>query len=211
MKGGTIMHFTGRTWWPPYEAHSVMLGCYVTNSTMYSFTIIPALYVFKDCSAGFRRILIGMVDRFLPFSARNGTIQYRHCHTDSPLRLKECRIPLLAKWFSNAWLVYWLPRSLCRTISFVSLLATVCDTLSAAYGLLCSVGLSECRFSIPAPSQAALFRSLSGKRGRRKIISTPTGNEFVTFEIREIAPIAVAKKYAGIGSYGSNQKHENAV
>lgn len=31
------------------------------------------------------------------------------------------------------------------------------------------------------------------------IISTPTGNEFVTFEIRDIAPIAVAKKYAGIG------------
>ena len=107
--------------------------------------------------------------------------------------------------------MYWLPRSLCRTISFVSLLAAVCDTLSAEYGLLCSVGLSECRFSIPAPSQAALFRSLSGKRGRRKIISTPTGNEFVTFEIREIAPIAVAKKYAGIGSYGSNQKYENAV
>ena len=67
------------------------------------------------------------------------------------------------------------------------------------------------RFSIPAPSQAVLFRSLSEKRGRRKIISTPTGNEFVTFEIREIAPIAVAKKYAGIGSYGSNQKYENAV
>ena len=31
------------------------------------------------------------------------------------------------------------------------------------------------------------------------IISTPTGNEFVTFEIRDIAPIAVAKKYTGIG------------
>ena len=31
------------------------------------------------------------------------------------------------------------------------------------------------------------------------IISTPTGNEFVTFEIKDIAPIAVAKKYAGIG------------
>ncbi len=31
------------------------------------------------------------------------------------------------------------------------------------------------------------------------IISTPTGNEFVAFEIKDIAPIAVAKKYAGIG------------
>ncbi len=32
------------------------------------------------------------------------------------------------------------------------------------------------------------------------IISTPTGNDFVTFEIRDIAPIAAAKKYAGIGA-----------
>lgn len=31
------------------------------------------------------------------------------------------------------------------------------------------------------------------------IISTSTGNDFVTFEIKDIAPIAVAKKYAGIG------------
>lgn len=31
------------------------------------------------------------------------------------------------------------------------------------------------------------------------IISTPTGNDFVTFEIKDIAPIAVAKRYAGIG------------
>ncbi len=31
------------------------------------------------------------------------------------------------------------------------------------------------------------------------IISTPTGNDFVTFEMKDIAPIAVAKKYAGIG------------
>lgn len=31
------------------------------------------------------------------------------------------------------------------------------------------------------------------------IISTPTDNDFVTFEIKDIAPIAVAKKYAGIG------------
>lgn len=31
------------------------------------------------------------------------------------------------------------------------------------------------------------------------IISTPTGNDFVFFEIKDIAPIAVAKKYAGMG------------
>ena len=30
-----------------------------------------------------------------------------------------------------------------------------------------------------------------------EIISTPTGNDFITFEIKDIAPIAVAKKYAG--------------
>lgn len=33
-----------------------------------------------------------------------------------------------------------------------------------------------------------------------KIIAVDTGNDFVTFEIKEIAPIAVAKKYAGIGA-----------
>ena len=38
-----------------------------------------------------------------------------------------------------------------ETVNTVSLLATVCDTLSAAYGLLFSAGLSECRFSVPAP------------------------------------------------------------
>ncbi|MCI8404063.1 MAG: nucleotidyl transferase AbiEii/AbiGii toxin family protein [Clostridia bacterium] len=32
-----------------------------------------------------------------------------------------------------------------------------------------------------------------------KIIAVDTGNDFVTFEIKDIAPIAVAKKYAGIG------------
>ncbi len=31
------------------------------------------------------------------------------------------------------------------------------------------------------------------------LISTPTGNDFVTFEIKDIAPIAVTKKYSGIG------------
>ena len=33
-----------------------------------------------------------------------------------------------------------------------------------------------------------------------KIIAVATGNNFVTFEIKDIAPIAVAKKYAGIGA-----------
>ena len=32
------------------------------------------------------------------------------------------------------------------------------------------------------------------------IIDVPTGNDFVTFEIKDVAPIAVAKKYAGIGA-----------
>ena len=33
-----------------------------------------------------------------------------------------------------------------------------------------------------------------------EIIATPTGNDFITFEIKYVAPIAVAKKYAGIGA-----------
>ena len=33
-----------------------------------------------------------------------------------------------------------------------------------------------------------------------KIIAVDTGNDFVIFEIKDIAPIAVAKKYAGIGA-----------
>ena len=33
-----------------------------------------------------------------------------------------------------------------------------------------------------------------------EIIATDTGNDFITFEIKEVAPIAVAKKYAGIGA-----------
>ena len=32
------------------------------------------------------------------------------------------------------------------------------------------------------------------------IIAVPTGNDFVTFEIKDVAPISVAKKYAGIGT-----------
>ncbi len=33
-----------------------------------------------------------------------------------------------------------------------------------------------------------------------EIISAPTENDFITFEIKDIAPISVAKKYAGIGA-----------
>lgn len=32
-----------------------------------------------------------------------------------------------------------------------------------------------------------------------EIVAVETGNDFVTFEIKDVAPIAVAKKYAGIG------------
>lgn len=32
-----------------------------------------------------------------------------------------------------------------------------------------------------------------------EIIGTDTGNDFITFEIKDLAPIAFAKKYAGIG------------
>lgn len=34
----------------------------------------------------------------------------------------------------------------------------------------------------------------------KEIIAVGTGNDFVTFEIKSVAPIAVAKKYAGIGA-----------
>lgn len=33
-----------------------------------------------------------------------------------------------------------------------------------------------------------------------EIIATPTGNDYITFEIKSISPIAIAKKYAGIGA-----------
>ena len=33
-----------------------------------------------------------------------------------------------------------------------------------------------------------------------EIVAIETGNDFVTFEIKDVAPIAVAKKYAGIGA-----------
>lgn len=33
-----------------------------------------------------------------------------------------------------------------------------------------------------------------------EIVATPTGNDFITFEIKDVAPISVTKKYAGIGA-----------
>ena len=33
-----------------------------------------------------------------------------------------------------------------------------------------------------------------------EIITVPTGNDFVAFEIKDVTPIAIAKKYAGIGA-----------
>ena len=33
-----------------------------------------------------------------------------------------------------------------------------------------------------------------------EIIATETGNDFITFEIKNVTPIAVAKKYAGISA-----------
>ncbi len=33
-----------------------------------------------------------------------------------------------------------------------------------------------------------------------EIIAIPTGNDFITFEIKNIKPITVAKKYAGVGA-----------
>lgn len=38
------------------------------------------------------------------------------------------------------------------------------------------------------------------KKVLEEIIATQTGNDFVTFEITNVAPIVVAKKYAGIGA-----------
>lgn len=46
--------------------------------------------------------------------------------------------------------------------------------------------------------QALYFYQL--KTILEEIIATDTGNDFITFEIKDVAPIAVAKKYAGIGA-----------
>ena len=45
------------------------------------------------------------------------------------------------------------------------------------------------------PNTAEQLKSLL-----EEIITVPTGNDFVTFEIKDVAPIAITKKYAGIGA-----------
>ena len=45
------------------------------------------------------------------------------------------------------------------------------------------------------PNTAEQLKSLL-----EEIITVPTGNDFVTFEIKDVASIAIAKKYAGIGA-----------
>ena len=45
------------------------------------------------------------------------------------------------------------------------------------------------------PSTAEQLKSLL-----EEIITVPTGNDFITFEIKDVAPIAITKKYAGIGA-----------
>ena len=50
-----------------------------------------------------------------------------------------------------------------------------------------------------------LLRQLPNPREQVKIVvedslASPTGNDFITFDIKDVAPIAVAKKYAGIGA-----------
>lgn len=45
------------------------------------------------------------------------------------------------------------------------------------------------------PNTAEQLKSLL-----EEIITVPTGNDFVTFEIKDVAPITIAKKYVGIGA-----------
>ena len=66
-----------------------------------------------------------------------------------------------------------------ETVNTVSLLATVCDTLSAAYGLLFSAGLSERHFSVPAPISGGVVLLTLRKIGCRKIISHSAGHSVV--------------------------------
>ncbi len=48
----------------------LLLRCLITNCTMDSFAVIPALYIFKDCPAGLFRILIRMKIDFFLFQYR---------------------------------------------------------------------------------------------------------------------------------------------
>ena len=45
----------------------LLLGCHITNCTMDSFAVIPALYIFKDCPTGLFGILISMKINFFLF------------------------------------------------------------------------------------------------------------------------------------------------
>ena len=64
-----------------------------------------------------------------------------------------------------------------ETVNTVSLLATVCDTLSVAYGLLFSAGLSECRFSVPAPVSGGVV-SLTLRKKRLSQNHIPSSRSF---------------------------------
>ena len=64
-----------------------------------------------------------------------------------------------------------------ETVNTVSLLAAVCDTLSAAYGLLFSAGLSECRFSVPAPISGGVV-SLTLRKKRLSQNHIPSSRSF---------------------------------
>ena len=44
------------------------------------------------------------------------------------------------------------------------------------------------------------FGETKKKATLEEIIATETGNDFITFEIKDVSPIAVAQKYAGIGA-----------
>lgn len=64
-----------------------------------------------------------------------------------------------------------------ETVNTVSLLAAVCDTLSAAYHLLFSAGLSECRFSVPAPISGGVV-SLTLRKKRLSQNHIPSSRSF---------------------------------
>lgn len=51
-----------------------------------------------------------------------------------------------------------------------------------------------------ADTAASVLARLKNKAVLEEIIATNTGNDFITFEIKNVAPIAVAKKYTGIGA-----------
>ena len=64
-----------------------------------------------------------------------------------------------------------------ETVNTVSLLAAVCDTLSAAYGLLFSAGLSERCFFVPAPISGGVV-SLTLRKKRLSQNHIPSSRSF---------------------------------